>query len=219
MSVHHSVHAIVPLALLEAIRNLDTPLDDGLPAELASETLTKRLGLSSTVAAQIERYRSMATRDTPVLSDEAIQVFRLVGRRPDATLVYSDAGRRAARYAARRRNGKVPVLRRIMPRSLRLRLGVRAATRAARQVFGFELTGSGSESGSGSNGDGGLVVRLTESLATEAEFVGTGCYFYGALCAELLRVTSGFEGSMVHERCLARGDDSCRWRSAEAENW
>ena len=27
---HAPIHAIVPLALLEAIRNLDTPLDDGL---------------------------------------------------------------------------------------------------------------------------------------------------------------------------------------------
>ena len=36
-----------------------------------------------------------------LLLDETVGVFRLVGRRPDAALVYADAGRRAARYAAR----------------------------------------------------------------------------------------------------------------------
>ena len=48
----HDVHAVIPLCLLEAMRNLDTPIDDGL-AELAQEMVSKRLGLSTTVAAQI----------------------------------------------------------------------------------------------------------------------------------------------------------------------
>ena len=81
MSLPPTVHAIVPLALLEAIRNLDTPLNDGLSAELAQETFTKRFGLTSTVAAQIERYREMVGKATPVGLDEVVQVFRLVGRR------------------------------------------------------------------------------------------------------------------------------------------
>ena len=54
-----AVHAILPLSLLEAMRNLDTPIDDGL-AELAGEMVAKRLGLSTTVASQIERYRQTA---------------------------------------------------------------------------------------------------------------------------------------------------------------
>ena len=47
-----TIHSLIPLSLLEAIRNLDTPLDDGLN-ELAGETVSKRLGLSSTIAQQI----------------------------------------------------------------------------------------------------------------------------------------------------------------------
>ena len=39
------VHAIIPLSLLEALRNLDTPVEDGLE-ELAGEIVSKRLGLS-----------------------------------------------------------------------------------------------------------------------------------------------------------------------------
>ena len=60
------------------------------------------------------------------------------------------------------------------------------------------------------------TVRLPESLATHAGFPGTGCYFYSAVFAELLRVASGFEGAMVHEKCRGRGDDHCFWRAAEA---
>ena len=202
-----TVHAIVPLAVLEAIRNLDTPLDDGLPAELAPETFTKRLGLSSTVAAQIERYREMAEKGSHVGDDEAVQVFRLAGRRADATLVYSDAGRRAARLAAKTRGGKPSAFWRIFPRSVRRRAGERSAGRALERVFGIHL----------SREPAGATIRLTETLATRAGFEGTGCYFYSALVAELLRVTSGFEGSMVHDRCRSRGDDACHWKAAEAD--
>jgi hypothetical protein len=95
-----TVPAILPLSLLEAIRNLDTPVEDGLE-ELAEEIVVRRLGLSPTVAAQIQRYRQAAEREGRVYLDEAVSVLRLVGRRPDAPLVFADGGRRAARYAAR----------------------------------------------------------------------------------------------------------------------
>ena len=207
MSLPPTVHAIVPLALLEAIRNLDTPLNDGLSAELAQETFTKRFGLTSTVAAQIERYREMVGKATPVGLDEVVQVFRLVGRRADATLVYADAGRRAARYSSRTRGGSPLVWWKLTPKSMRRRAGERAAARAAHRIFGLALV----------RDSAGIGVALTESLATRAGFEGSGCYFYSALGAELLRVTTGFEGSMLHDRCRSRGDDQCRWRAAEAD--
>ena len=56
------VHSIVPLAVLEAVRNLDTPVEDGL-SEFAAELLSKRLGLSSTVATQLAQYETMVRRD------------------------------------------------------------------------------------------------------------------------------------------------------------
>ncbi len=200
-----TVHSLVPQSLLEAIRNLDTPLDDGLN-ELAGETVSKRLGLSSTVAQQIERYRDDAEHNVGVSGDEAISVFRLVGRRPDATLVYADAGRRAARYAARSSGVGTKVLRNVTPRPLRRRFGARSAAQVAKRFLGMELVVDGEAP----------EVRMNESLATLAGYPGTGCYFYSAFIAELLRVAAGFEGAMVHERCLARGDDHCFWRAAEA---
>jgi hypothetical protein len=200
-----TVHSLVPQSLLEAIRNLDTPLDDGL-SELAGEMIAKRLGLSVTVAQQIERHREQAQHHGTVPADEVIQIFRLIGRRPDATLVYADAGRRAARYAARSMGVGTRLLLRTSPRPLRRKLGVRAAGRLAHQLLGLELESQGQRP----------RVELAESMATEAGFPGTGCYFYSAILAELLRVTSGFEGAMVHERCLGRGDQRCVWRAAEA---
>ncbi|HEY6854252.1 MAG TPA: hypothetical protein VI139_08390, partial [Gemmatimonadales bacterium] len=95
------VHSILPLAVLEAVRNLDTPVEDGL-SEFAEELLVKRLGLSSTVAMQLERYEDLVRRDARVDTGQLEALLRLVGRRPDAELVFADAGRRAARRAARR---------------------------------------------------------------------------------------------------------------------
>src|SRR5207253_1069149 len=58
------VHSIVPLAVLEAVKNLDTPVEDGL-SEFAEELLSKRLGLSDTVAMQLREYEGMVRRDAP----------------------------------------------------------------------------------------------------------------------------------------------------------
>src|SRR5205823_4719221 len=106
-------HSIVPLAVLEAVRNLDTPVEDGL-SEFAEELLSKRLGLSATVAMQLREYEGMVRRDAPADSSHVEALLRLVGRRPDADLVFADAGRRAARavFAGElRRESHVPIAR------------------------------------------------------------------------------------------------------------
>src|SRR5690349_9561736 len=74
------IPAFLPLSLLEALRNLDTPVEDGLEI-LARDIVSRRLGLSDTVAAQIERYRQAAGREAAVTDDELVSVLRLVGRR------------------------------------------------------------------------------------------------------------------------------------------
>ncbi len=194
--------AILPLSLLEAMRNLDRPVEDGLE-ELSREVVAKRLGLNPTVSAQIIRYRSLARSRAPIEPNEAGAVFALVGRRPDAPLVYADAGRRAARYAAR----SVPLAWRAvlgsMPARLRRRVGSARAEAVARAVFG--------------------VVLHVEPLSAEARLENTGigglvpdagsCEFIGAAMSELLRTLAGFEGAMVHRTCRFRGDDACAWRA------
>ena len=194
------VPAILPLSLLEAIRNLDTPVEDGLD-ELAEEIVVRRLGLSPTVAAQIQRYRQAAEREGTVYLDEAVSVLRLVGRRPDAPLVFADGGRRAARYAARGRRVAGP------PSGLARRLAQRAAARIAQRMFGGELR----------PGPEGSEVRMAEPLSVLALPDGAACAFYGAAYGELLRLLTAFEGAMLHERCRSRGDEACVWRCAVAE--
>src|SRR5437016_13268681 len=95
------VPSIVRPAAVEAVRNLDTPVEDGL-SEFAEELLSKRLGLSNTVAMQLTQYEAMVRRDAGADPAHVEALLRLVGRRPDADLGFADAGRRAARCAERR---------------------------------------------------------------------------------------------------------------------
>lgn len=201
-----AVPALLPLSLLEAIRNLDTPVEDGLD-ELAEEIVVRRLGLSPTVAAQIQRYRAAAEKDATVDIDEVVSVLRLVGRRPDATLVFADAGRRAARYAARSRGRSARTLARVSPERLARRVSLRAVARLAHQVFGGELRAP----------SGAAEVRMPDPLSILALPDGAACTFYGAAYGELLRSLTAFEGAMLHARCRSRGDDACLWQSAAAE--
>lgn len=202
------VPALIPLALLEAMRNLDTPIDDGL-AELTAELVTKRLGLSTTVASQIERYRAAHDKGTSISLDESVSVYRLVSRRADADLVFADAGRRAARHAAGLVPGWRRTLARLAPRPLRRHLGIAAAAGVAARVFGAELSPLG----------GLAEVRMTDSLAAQSGVAGEGCVFYGAAFTELLRRVVGLEVAVPHETCRARGDAACTWRAITVETW
>jgi hypothetical protein len=201
-----TVPALIPLSLLEAIRNLDTPLEDGLE-ELAEEIVARRLGLSPTVAAQIQRYHEVADREVGVALDEVISVIRLVGRRPDAALAFADAGRRAARYAARASGRPAWTMLRKSPPGWSQRLALRAAAKVAKGVFGAELRTGGSMP----------EVSMVDPLSIRALPDGPACIFYGAAFGELLRWLAGFEGTMLHERCHVRGDDLCLWRGVAAE--
>ena len=194
-----TVPAILPLSLLEALRNIDAPVEDGLE-ELAGEVVSKRLGLSVTVQAQIARYAWHADRGHAVDLDEATSVFRLVGRRPDAPLVFAAAGRRAARRASVQCRRMVGLL----PGGVGRGVGARAAGRVTRRLVG-----------------GLLIVEDAEArgavpapLGLEAVPEGTGCGFYGALFGELLRGLAGFEGAIRHVRCRSRGDADCEWRAS-----
>ena len=193
------VHSIVPLAVLEAVKNLDTPVEDGL-TEFAEELLVKRLGLSPTVAMQLTEFEQMVRKDVRVESPNVEALLRLVGRRPDADLVFADAGRRAARRAVRRLSGMSRFAAHAAPRLF----GHLAARRAARDVLGADL---GREQRL-------PVARVTDPIAIQATPDGAACGFYGAGLVELLRLLVGYEGAMVHVACRARGEPSCEWRAA-----
>ena len=192
------VHSIVPLAVLEAVKNLDTPVEDGL-SEFAEELLVKRLGLSPTVQMQLSEYELLARKDARVDASHVEALLRLVGRRPDADLVFADAGRRAARRAVRRMSGVSRFAAHTAPRLF----GHGAARRAARAVLGAEL---GREQRL-------PVARVSDPIAIQATPDGTACGFYGASLVELLRLLVGYEGAMLHVDCRARGGAACEWRA------
>jgi hypothetical protein len=200
------VSALIPLSLLEAIRNLDTPVEDGLD-ELAEEIAVRRLGLSPTVAAQIQRYRQSADRGVGVDIDETASVFRLVGRRGDASLVFADAGRRAARYAAKTRGRSSRTLIKLSPRPLARRLALRSVARLARTTFDGELKSRSNV----------VELRMGSPLSIMALPTGEACLFYGSAYLEMLRALTGFEGALLHVRCRSRGDADCHWHTAVAE--
>jgi len=197
-------HSILPLAILEAMRSLDSPSDEEV-AEYVDELLRKRLGLSETVAAQIVRYEAVVRRDGRVPAAELEQILRLAGRRTDAALVFADGGRRAARRAVGRTSWPTRWMARYLPRPIRRMIGFRAARGAAREVFGAALARQGGAARAALEpGGGGAHVRATPD--------GAACAFYAAAFAELLRHLMDFEGAMVHERCRNRGDAHCEWR-------
>jgi hypothetical protein len=201
-----SVPALIPLSLLEAIRNLDTPVEDGLD-ELADEIVVRRLGLSPTVAAQIQRYRQSAERGVGVDVDETVSVFRLVGRRPDASLVFADAGRRAARYAAKTRGRSSRTLARLSPTPVARRLTLRSVARLVRSIFDGELKPRSNV----------VEIRMTSPFSIVALPTGEACLFYGSAYQEMLRALTGFEGALLHAHCRSRGDAECHWHTAVAE--
>ncbi len=208
MTARSTVPALIPLSLLQALRNLDAPLDDGLE-ELASEMVAKRFGLSDTVAAQIERYEEAVEHGDEVPRDEALGVLRLVGRRADAQLAFADAGRRAARHAAKAAGRGARTLIRVAPGGMSRKVGFRTAARAAARTLGIELRGAGRA----------VEARVTESLTIAAMPDGEACGFIGSMLAELLRLLAGMEGAMTHDRCAARGDAVCVWHWADAEGY
>jgi hypothetical protein len=82
-------------------------------------------------------------------------------------------------------------------------IGAGAAARAARRALGLQLEVSKS----------GVTAEVTKPLSILALSDGAACTFYGSALCELLRVLTGFEGAMIHERCRGKGDPSCRWRA------
>jgi predicted hydrocarbon binding protein len=195
-------HSILPLAVLEAMRHLDSPRDEAA-AEYVDEFLKKRLGLSDTVAAQIARYELVVRRDQSVTGEELEQILRLVSRRTDASLVFADGGRRAARRALARLAVSTRWAARHLPRFLRRVVGYRAARRCAGEVFAASLVREGR----------GAVVSIPNAASVRATPDGAACAFYAAAFAELLRQLVDFDGGMVHPACRARGDEGCEWRS------
>ncbi|UCF41659.1 MAG: hypothetical protein JSW43_04840 [Gemmatimonadota bacterium] len=198
-----TVHALIPLSLLEAMRLQDVPQPDGLD-EYHVELTTKRLGMSHTVEKQIARYDELAVREARVPRDEVLALFRLAERRPDADLLFADAGRRAGRRAAERVGGLRLAVHRSLPGRAGRWYGWRLAARSLGDILDVELTADRE----------GFAAETGEPVTHGVSSEGTACAFLGSAIAAVLRAYTDFAGAVVHERCRARGADRCRWVAA-----
>jgi predicted hydrocarbon binding protein len=197
------VDALLPLSLLEGVRAVDRPIVDP-DTEFVAELRNKRLGLSDTVLAQISRYAEAVRRRQRAAPDEVAALARLIGRRPDAEAVFREAGRYLATRAYGSLGGGVRRAVRGLPGVVARPLAVRQARQLTRRYLGGRVERAA----------GALVLEVPRSLTADAAPAGIGCAFYGEGFAELLRLLTGRDDPVEHERCAANGDGRCRWRIA-----
>ncbi len=198
-----TVDALVPLAVLEAMRGQDVPEPDGLD-EYHVELATKRLGMSHTIEKQIARYADLAEREQRVARDEVIALLRLAARRRDASLLFADAGRRAGTRASRRVGTAARGLWWSVPGAARRLVGRRLARSVVREIFGLELHYDGQR----------VSAAVGRALSMDVTPDGAACSFYGSAVAAVLRAFLDFDGAVVHVACVSRGDETCRWETA-----
>ncbi len=197
-----ALDASVPLALLEAVRALDLPSID-LETELVHELRNKRFGLSDTVYMQIKRYAEAKRRQQPVSFDEGLALARLVGRRPDADLVFRESGRRVARAALDALSSATRRATRSLPGAVGRPLALRHLRAFARRQLGGTLERQGST----------LLLEVPSAVTADAAPNGGGCLFYEAALRELLLGLTGVEHAVQTVACRARGDHTCQWRT------
>lgn len=198
------VTALLPLALLESIRQHDRPREM-LEDEDLSESLPRRLGLTSVVESQIYRYEQARKRGNRVPGEEVQDLLRLVLRRPDAEAILLEAGRVVARRHYARAPAVVVATRRILPR----RLAAAAARRAARQVV-RRIAVAGEPDLSGPP----LTLRLPHAITVPAEGPETACALVTGLLEELATLYTGARPAVRHQQCAGHGHPVCEWAVA-----
>jgi len=141
-----AVDPLVPLTLLETVRDVDRP-QGAAEAEYVPEMLNKRLGMTDTVLAQIRRYAAAVQRGEPVRQDEVAALSRLIARRPDAGDVFRAVGETIANTAYRRLSGFRRGVIRHSPRFLARPIARRQARRIERRYFRAPLEAEYHEAG------------------------------------------------------------------------
>jgi len=196
-----TVDALLPLSLLEAVRDVDTP--EELESEFVDELRNKRLGLSDTVYLQIKRYADAVRKKQRTPYDEAVALARLIGRRPDAEAVFRAAGR----YLARESYGTINPLTRRMLRLLPSVIARPLALRRTRAIAARYANGTVRRVG------GHVLLEVPRSVTMNTAPGSIGCAYYEAMLRELLGLLAGGVGSVDHVHCAGRSEGTCEWRA------
>jgi hypothetical protein len=197
----NTVDALLPLSFLEAVRSVDSP--DDLDAEFVPELRNKRLGLSDTVYAQIQRYADAAKKHQRVEQEEAVAIAKLIGRRPDAEAVFRVAGRLLAAQTYL----SIPAASRGLIASLPSLLARPIALRQTQRIAVRYINGTVRRHGSF------LMLEVPQSTTVDSAPQGVGCSYYESFFRELLRLLGASGGAVDHVRCAARQEITCEWRA------
>lgn len=196
-----SVDALLPLSLLEAVRNVDTPAD--LDSEFVDELRNKRLGLSDTVYLQIRRYSEAVRKRQRPAHEESVALARLIGRRTDAEAVFRAAGRYLARESYATINAVTRRLLRLLPSVIARPLALRRTRAIAERYANGTVRRVG----------GYVLLEVPHSVTLNTAPGSIGCSYYEAMLRELLGLLIGGVGSVDHVRCAGRGEGTCEWRA------
>lgn len=199
-----TVDALLPLSFLEAVRNVDSPVED-FEAELVSDLRNKRLGLSDTVYNQIRRFTDAVKRNQRTSHDEAVALARLLGRRADAEAVFRAAGRHLACEAYQTLSGFSRRMMLILPSLLARPIALGKARRLAKRYMNGRISRVGSHIY--------LEVTQAESVTLDTAPRSVGCTYYEAGLKELLRLLVNNVGAVEHVRCSSRQEGTCSWRA------
>jgi hypothetical protein len=197
-----TVDALLPLSFLEAVRNVDSPVED-FEAELVGDLRNKRLGLSDTIYMQIRRFTDAAKRNQRTSQDEAVALARLLGRRADAEAVFRAAGRHLACEAYQTLSGFSRRMMLVLPSLLARPIALSNARRLSRRYLNGRISRVGSH----------VYLEVTESVTLDTAPRSVGCTYYESGLKELLRLLVNNVGAVEHVRCASRQEGACSWRA------
>lgn len=200
---------LVALALLEAMRSADTPLET-LEDEVLQESLPRRLGLSDVVEGQIRRFRELADRKRPATARQLADLFELVDRRDDAPVVFARAGRWLVRQEVTGGKKRAGAVKLALPAAIRSRMALGAARDLAALV---------SPIGTVRSEKGPSTVVVEGCLPAYACGSSTGCQLITAAFGQVLHAfglipEEEHRDPVSHPMCESRGEACCIWRTA-----
>lgn len=197
-----TVHARIPLSLLEAIRRIDTPPDQ-TDTEYVPELRNKRLGLSDTVYTQIRRYSDAMKKGQRIPFAEAEGLGTLIGRRPDAAELFRSAGAIFAADAYEAIPGATRQMIKHLPGFMGRPMALKQLTGIADRYFGGTLAASPNS----------VSLRIPESVTANGSTDSQGCVFYEEALSELVRHLFNPATRVEHVHCIQRGENACEWRA------
>ncbi len=202
---HHmasTVNARIPLALLEAIRRIDTPADP-TDTEYVTELRNKRLGLSDTVYTQIRRYSDAMKRGQRIPFAEAEGLGTLIGRRPDAATLFHNAGEIMAdaiyESISPTKRGTI----RLLPGFIGRPVALKQIKSVSEKFFEGTLERTGSF----------LALKVANSVTVNGSPKSAGCVFYETAFRQLLKKLIDAGDQVDHVHCAQRGEGVCEWRA------